>query len=121
MELQEIEKEETHKQIAIQNFDGTQTVVEADEYKICVPTRKCVQFWAQIFACFMAVIFGLVLIGISLFSDNSSVITVGNTTTVTKDSLALEIGLSLFFLGFGILVPTPYNPNSNPLHALGSL
>jgi len=121
MELPELEKEETHKQIAIQNFDGSQTIVEADQYKICVPTRKCVQFWAQVFACFTAVIFGLILVGLSLFSDNVSVVTIGNYTTITKDSLAMEVGLSLFFLGFGILVPTPYNPPTNSIHGAVSL
>lgn len=115
--MNEIEKEQdTHmtNTIAISNFEGGDPkIVSADSYKICVPTRKCVQFWAQILACFITALVGIVLVIMSFFIPPTIATTSNNETMILPTSIIMDVGLSFFFLGFGILVPTPYTPQSS--------
>lgn len=114
--MNEIDPEEKKmvSTIAISNFEGGDPkVVSADEYKVCVPTRKCVQFWAQIIVCFITVLVGIVLVIMSFFIPPTVSTTSNNETIISSTSFIKDVGLSFFFLGFGILVPTPYTPPSS--------
>ncbi len=51
--------------IAIDNFDGgPPTVIEADEFRACVPTRDCIQFWITLGACLFCMIFSVIMMAI---------------------------------------------------------
>lgn len=80
--------------IGIVDADGEMSVVEADELRICVPTAKCIKFWANFFAC-------LVAIGIGIFF----MVFQGPT------SVYFYIGEGLLSLGIGILIPSPKYEN----------
>ena len=108
MEMEKIKKEDDHK-IAVQGFEGDHTILDVDEIRLCVPTRKCIQFWAQIIACFIVMIVGLSLAIVGIFHPITTTVNVNNQTFITTDPLPINIGASLFFLAFGILVPAPYN------------
>lgn len=74
--------------IAIEGFDGKTEIVEADELRVCVPTKECIQFWATIVACF-------VVIGLGVFF----MIFQGPT------SAYYSVGLAMIGLGSGVLIP----------------
>lgn len=81
--------------IAVANFDGSVTKVEANELRVCVPTRECIQFWAHTIACVVAVIAGLLMM--CLF----------RATGPIPDSAVFQAGASLLSLGIGVLIPNP--------------
>lgn len=88
MEKAEIKKQSDH-QIAIHGFDGEEAqIITADEIRFCVPTKKCVQFWATIIACFIAIAIGVVFMLIS--NDTQQL---------------FAIGQALLCLGCGVLIP----------------
>lgn len=72
--------------IAIEGFDGQTEIVQADELRVCVPTKACIQFWATIVACF-------VCIGLGVFF----MIYQGTT------SAYYSVGLAMIGLGTGCL------------------
>jgi hypothetical protein len=86
--MQEPKKMSEHS-IAIHGFDGEATqVIDADEIRFCVPTKTCIQFWATIIACFVAVAIGVVFM---LIPDTTGKL--------------FPIGNSLLCLGCGVLIP----------------
>ncbi len=77
--------------IAVDNFEtGGVDIVEADEYKVCIPTKACVQFWATIVACFMCMVFALVVMPLS-----------------DPNSVLFHLAGSLLGLAVGVLIPSP--------------
>ena len=77
--------------IAVDNFEtGQVDIVEADEYRVCVPTKACVQFWATIVACFMCMVFALVIMPLS-----------------DPNSVLFHLAGSLLGLAVGVLIPSP--------------
>jgi hypothetical protein len=91
----EAEKKPSEHVIALANFDGSVTKVEANELRVCVPTRECIQFWAHTLACVVAVIAGIVLM--ALF----------RATGPVPDAAVFQAGASLLALGIGVLIPNP--------------
>jgi hypothetical protein len=89
MEVEPHRNSSEHR-IAIQNFDGTSQIVEADELRICVPTKECIKFWALTIACFVSM-------GIGMFF-----MIWGGTS-----SAYFFIGESLLVMGIGVLIPGP--------------
>lgn len=85
--VEEQRPRKTHN-IAIEGFDGKTEIVEADELRVCVPTKECIQFWATIVACF-------VVIGLGVFF----MIFQGPT------SVYYSVGLAMIGLGSGVLIP----------------
>ncbi len=77
--------------IAVDNFEtGGVDIVEADEYRVCIPTKACVQFWATIVACFMCMVFALVVMPLS-----------------DANSVLFHLAGSLLGLAVGVLIPSP--------------
>jgi hypothetical protein len=87
--LMEEEAPPEHR-IAIHNFDGTNQVVEADELRVCVPTKECLKFWATLVACFIAMAIGIFF----MLYDGT-------------ESDYFPIGEALLVLGAGVLIPGP--------------
>lgn len=75
---------------AIVNADGEVQVVKATHVRVCVPTAKCMAFWAQFSVCVIAMVIGTVLM--ILFSSATAQFTVGAT---------------LLSLGVGNMLPSP--------------
>lgn len=76
-------------QIAIHGFDGQATqIIEADELRVCVPTKQCIAFWATIIACFLAMALGVFFM-----------IYQGTTSPY------YSFGMALLGLGVGVLIP----------------
>jgi hypothetical protein len=77
--------------IAIDNFEtGQVQIIEADEYRACIPTKSCVQFWATIVACFICIIFALVVMPLS-----------------NPCSVLFHLAASMLGLAVGVLIPSP--------------
>lgn len=79
-----------HKEhsIAIGGFDGKMEIVDADEIRVCVPTRACIQFWATIIACFVVVALGVFFM---IYQG--------------QGSAYYSVGLTMIGLGSGVLIP----------------
>jgi len=93
--MEEQKKKPSEHSIAIANFDGSVTKVEANELRVCVPTRECIQFWAHTLACVVAVVVGAVLM--ALFRKTGSM----------PDEAVFQAGTGLMSLGIGVLIPNP--------------
>lgn len=77
--------------IAIEQFDGgPPLLVEANSYRVCIPTARCVQFWATIIACFLGIAIGLFLM---LFAGPTGAY--------------FNVGLVLLTTSIGVLIPGP--------------
>ena len=94
MEEQEVEhigpEKKKSKTFAVQSFDGEINIVEADEFRICVPTKECIKFWVMIGACFVCIAIGLFLM---LYEGPTSVY--------------FFIGEGLLVMAVGVLIPGP--------------
>jgi len=56
---------ESNHTIAVAGFDGgPPIIVEADEYRACVPTRDCIQFWITLSACMFCMVFSVVMMAV---------------------------------------------------------
>lgn len=84
------ERKDSDHHIAVRNFDGTIDVVEADEIRVCAPTKKCVKFWAQIIACFLSMGLGVFFM---VFRG--------------PEGVYFAIGEALLALSVGVLIPSP--------------
>ena len=84
-----VEKKESHT-IAIQTFSEGVKVIEADQLRVCVPTKECLQFWVHTAACIAAFIVGVVFMGIY-------------DSATTK----FAVGQGLLALAVGVLIPSP--------------
>lgn len=82
-------KENSHKVLII-DADGGRKVYEADEIKICVPTFRCIKFWATFVACLLGVGIGMFFM---LFAG--------------AKSDYFPIGNSILTLAIGVLIPGP--------------
>lgn len=77
--------------IAVNRFSGGEPmIVEADEYRVCVPTKDCVQFWATIVVCFAAIVFSAVMMVVQ-----------------GPSSPLFYLWEAVFALAWGVLVPSP--------------
>lgn len=77
--------------IAIAQFDGSAPhLVHARQLRICVPTRKCVMFWATVIACFIGIALGAVFM-----------------TFRGPDSPYFYFGTALLSSSIGVLIPGP--------------
>lgn len=77
--------------IAIAQFDGSEPqLVRARQLRICVPTRKCVMFWATVIACFIGIALG------ALFM-----------TFRGPDNPYFYFGTALLSSSIGVLIPGP--------------
>lgn len=88
--VQEVTDRKSSHTIAVRDFDGQIDVFEADELRVCVPTKACVQFWATLLTCFLLIITGIVFM--SLYASND---------------VKFHIGQSMAATGAGILLPGP--------------
>ncbi len=89
MEAVKPERANSENHIAIASFDGeSPKIIKATELRICVPTRSCIQFWATIVACFVAIAVGVFLM---IFQG--------------PDSAYYSVGLALLGLATGVLIP----------------
>lgn len=88
----EVENKSTQKRsVGVLDIDtGKVTVYDADNIRVCVPTWKCMQFWATFFAC-------LVAIGIGTFL----------MCWQGAGNPYFYAGQSLLALGIGVLIPGP--------------
>jgi hypothetical protein len=84
------ERETSDHRIAIQRFDGSVEIIQANELRICVPTKKCIQFWLTCVGCLLAVIIGVFF----MIYEGS-------------ESNYFPIGAALLGTGIGGLVPSP--------------
>ena len=76
--------------IAVRDFDGNMSVVEADEIRVCVPTAACLKFWMTCMSC-------LVGIGVAIFL----------MVYQGSESAYFKAGASLLGVSVGILIPGP--------------
>lgn len=102
--------------IAIEGFDGETEFIEADELRVCVPTRKCIQFWCTIITCFIAMAIGVFFM---IFQGPTSVY-----FNIGEAMLAMAIGILIPGVSYGDIVkkgkksraslssPTPANDNN---------
>lgn len=89
--MQEVKptRADSDNHIAIASFDGeSPRIIKATQLRICVPTRSCIQFWATIIACFVAIAVGVFLM---IFQG--------------PDSTYYSVGLALLGLATGVLIP----------------
>lgn len=87
-EPEPLRKESDHH-IAIHGFDGETTeIIRADEVRFFAPTKTCVQFWATIIACFLAMVMGAFFM---LYQGTTSPY--------------YSFGMALLGLGVGVLIP----------------
>lgn len=86
--------------IAIRNFDGSTTIHEADELRMCVPTRACVIFWAETIAAFLCMIVGIIFLAV-----------------FPSSNVEFHIGEALLALGVGVLIPSPDAQSMRPKKA----
>lgn len=96
----EIQRKDSHT-IAIRDYDGHVSFLEADEVRLCVPTSKCIKFWVTVASC-------LVAIGIGIF------FMVFQGTA----SAYFFIGEGLLGLGIGVLIPGPKYETIAPRHSI---
>lgn len=80
----------TEQKIALRDFNGNIVVVEADEVRLCVPTRECIQFWVTVAACVLALALGVFFM---VFDGTQSAY--------------FFIGEGLLGLSVGVLIPGP--------------
>jgi hypothetical protein len=86
--MEEVKPKKQHS-IAVTGFDGEDAqIIHADELRVCVPTKQCIQFWATIIACFVAVVIGVVLM--TVWPPTSAYFPIGNT---------------MMGMGIGVLIP----------------
>lgn len=88
--MEEVPIRKTSHTIAVTGFDGKSSIVEADEIRVCVPTKECIQFWATVIACFLAIAVGVFFM---VFQGTGSTY--------------YSVGLALLGLGTGVLIPGP--------------
>lgn len=98
-------KENSHK-ILIIDADGHRDIYEADQIKICVPTARCVKFWATFVAC-------LIGIGVGMFfmifqGAESAYFPIGNTI------LTLAIGVLIPGPEYESVIPKKISPGRSP-------
>lgn len=80
--------------IAILDFDGKIQYVKTDKLRFCLPTMKCVQFWATIVTCFICIGLGVFFM---LFDPGDA---------ETKRTY-FNVGEAMVALGIGVLIPGP--------------
>lgn len=85
-----VEERRSSHTIAVRDFDGQVSVFEADEMRVCVPTKACVQFWATVLACFLLVVTGIVFMSV-----------------YPPATVKFNIGQTMAATGTGILLPGP--------------
>lgn len=86
--MDQVKSEKQHS-IAVSGFDGEDAqIIHADELRVCVPTKQCIQFWATIVACFVAVAIGVILM--TVWPSTSAYFPIGNT---------------MLGMGIGVLIP----------------
>lgn len=83
------ERKDSHT-IALRGMDGVVELVQADEIRVCVPTKDCVQFWVTVGTC-------IVCIGIGVFF----------MAWQGYGSPYFVIGQALLTLALGVLIPGP--------------
>lgn len=88
--MEEVPKRKDSHTIAVTGFDGKNDILEADEIRVCVPTKECIQFWATVIACFLAMAIGVFFM---VFQGTGSAY--------------YSVGLSLLGLATGVLIPGP--------------
>jgi len=78
------------RRIAIHRFNGEIEIVHADELRICVPTKECVQFWLTCLGSIICIAMGIFFM---IFEGS--------------DSTYFPIGSALLGTGVGGLIPSP--------------
>lgn len=76
--------------IAVSSFNGKTKLVDADEVRVCVPTKECLQFWVSVCTCAASMILGVFFM---IYQGTTSVY--------------FNIGLSLLLFAIGTLTPGP--------------
>ena len=101
MERQLPKRQSSHR-IAVENFDtGSVEIVEADEIRLCLPSKHVLQFWVTVGAC---------LIGIGLGTFFMIWAQPANSAQCTQNctsSPIFTIGAGLIGTAFGVLLPGP--------------
>jgi len=87
--MQTAEQSASHT-IAIQTFEGETQIIEADELRVCLPNKACIQFWVMIITCFAMVVIGIVFM-----------------TAWDPLSPYFFIGEAMMTTALGILIPSP--------------
>lgn len=75
---------------AIVTADGDISVVNAKNVRVCVPTAKCMKFWAQFAICVLAIVIGACLVGFFPVTDAK-----------------FNVGIGFLTLGIGNMLPGP--------------
>lgn len=76
--------------IAVRDYNGHTEILEADELRVCVPTKECVKFWVTCASCVIA-------IGIGVFF----------MVYQGASGVYFAIGEAMLSLGIGVLIPGP--------------
>lgn len=84
------ERKESHK-IFIAGFTREDDrIVDADEIRVCLPNKTCIQFWVTVVSCFIAMGLGIFLM-----------------IYQRTDATLFAIGEALLSVAIGVLFPSP--------------